>query len=95
MSDRGGDGPEAGAVEPGDGIIQPRDDGQLHFLPGTEDYAFPVTAPENALLLRSLRLIASSFPSTSEATSSMKRRQAGTGRFQPAPSFSPGQMPWT
>jgi hypothetical protein len=48
MSDRGGDGPEAGSVEPGDGIIQPRDDGQLHFLPGTEEYAFPVTAPENA-----------------------------------------------
>jgi hypothetical protein len=48
MSDRGGDGPEAGPVEPGDGIFQPRDDGQLHFLPGTEDLAFPVTAPENA-----------------------------------------------
>ena len=30
------------------GLFQPRDDGQLHFLPGTEDQAFPVTAPENA-----------------------------------------------
>ena len=48
MSDRGGDGPETGSAEPGDGIFQPRDDGQLHFLPGTEDLAFPVTAPENA-----------------------------------------------
>jgi hypothetical protein len=36
---------------PGDddgGLIQSREDGQLHFLPGTEDLAFPVTAPENA-----------------------------------------------
>jgi hypothetical protein len=35
---------------PGDdeGLFQSRDDGQLHFLPGTEDLAFPVTAPENA-----------------------------------------------
>ena len=36
---------------PGDddgGLIQGREDGQLHFLPGTEDLAFPVTAPENA-----------------------------------------------
>ena len=30
------------------GLFQSRDDGQLHFLPGTEDLAFPVTAPENA-----------------------------------------------
>jgi hypothetical protein len=29
-------------------LFQSRDDGQLHFLPGTEDLAFPVTAPENA-----------------------------------------------
>jgi len=28
--------------------FQSRKDGQLHFLPGTEDLAFPVTAPENA-----------------------------------------------
>jgi hypothetical protein len=30
------------------GLFQSREDGQLHFLPGTEDLAFPVTAPENA-----------------------------------------------
>jgi hypothetical protein len=30
------------------GLFQSRDDGQLHFLPGTEAAAFPVTAPENA-----------------------------------------------
>ncbi|MGO8870437.1 MAG: hypothetical protein ACLQPH_03385 [Acidimicrobiales bacterium] len=30
------------------GLFQSRDDGQLHFLPGTEASAFPVTAPENA-----------------------------------------------
>jgi hypothetical protein len=36
---------------PGDddaGLFQSREDGQLHFLPGTEDQAFPVTAPESA-----------------------------------------------
>ena len=40
----------ADAERPGDdgGLFQSRDDGQLHFLPGTEDLAFPVTAPENA-----------------------------------------------
>jgi len=31
----------------GDGLIQPRADGQLHFAPGTEDWTFPVSAPEN------------------------------------------------
>ncbi len=31
-----------------DGLIQPRDDGQLHFAPGTAGYTFPVTAPTNA-----------------------------------------------
>lgn len=30
------------------GLFQPREDGQLHFLPGTEKSTFPVTAPENA-----------------------------------------------
>ncbi len=40
----------ADGERPGDdgGLFQSRDDGQLHFLPGTEDLAFPVTAPENA-----------------------------------------------
>jgi hypothetical protein len=40
------DAPAASADEPV--LFQSRDDGQLHFLPGTEDLAFPVTAPENA-----------------------------------------------
>jgi hypothetical protein len=31
-----------------DGTFQPRDDGQLHFEKGTEDWVFPVTAPEDA-----------------------------------------------
>ncbi len=30
------------------GLIQPRDDGQLHFRPDTAGYTFPVTAPANA-----------------------------------------------
>ncbi len=30
------------------GLIQSRDDGQLHFLPGTAGATFPVTAPANA-----------------------------------------------
>ena len=48
-AEQGGQGGGPGAPDPdGDGIFQPRDDGQLHFLPGTEDSAFPVTAPENA-----------------------------------------------
>lgn len=41
----------ADGERPGDddgGLFQSRQDGQLHFLPGTEDQAFPVTAPENA-----------------------------------------------
>ncbi len=29
-------------------LIQSRDDGQLHFAPGTAGYTFPVTAPTNA-----------------------------------------------
>ncbi len=32
----------------GSALLRSRDDGQLHFLPGTEASAFPVTAPENA-----------------------------------------------
>ncbi len=32
----------------GDGLFQPRDDGQLHFAPSTVANTFPVTAPENA-----------------------------------------------
>jgi hypothetical protein len=31
-----------------DGTFQARDDGQLHFEKGTEDWVFPVTAPEDA-----------------------------------------------
>ncbi len=41
----------ADGKRPGDddgGLFQSREDGQLHFLPGTEDLTFPVTAPENA-----------------------------------------------
>lgn len=30
------------------GLIQPRDDGQLHFERGTAGFTFPVTAPTNA-----------------------------------------------
>ncbi len=33
---------------PGDGLVQPRDDGQLHFLPETAADTFPVTAPTDA-----------------------------------------------
>jgi hypothetical protein len=47
-ADQGGQGGGSGTTESGDEIFQPRDDGQLHFLPGTENSAFPVTAPENA-----------------------------------------------
>lgn len=32
----------------GDGLFQSRDDGQLHFAPGTVANTFPVTAPEDA-----------------------------------------------
>jgi hypothetical protein len=32
----------------GGGLIQPRDDGQLHFTPATAAATFPVTAPEDA-----------------------------------------------
>ena len=41
------DGERPGDDDGGD-LFQSREDGQLHFLPGTEDLAFPVTAPENA-----------------------------------------------
>jgi hypothetical protein len=48
-ADRPGDQRLPAGASPDDGgLIQSRDDGQLHFLPGTEDLAFPVTAPENA-----------------------------------------------
>ena len=30
------------------GLIQSRDDGQLHFMPGTEGSTFPVTAPDRS-----------------------------------------------
>lgn len=30
------------------GLIQSREDGQLHFMPGTEEATFPVTAPDSA-----------------------------------------------
>jgi hypothetical protein len=48
VGDADQDGQGSGTGSGGDGIFQPRDDGQLHFLPGTENSAFPVTAPENA-----------------------------------------------
>lgn len=37
-----------GPADDDGGLFQSRDDGQLHFLPGTEGLAFPVTAPEDA-----------------------------------------------
>ena len=39
---------KASGVIPGGGLFQSREDGQLHFAPGTEGATFPVTAPENA-----------------------------------------------
>jgi len=44
-----GDRPGDGTTETGqEGLIQPRDDGQLHFAAGTEGVTFPVTAPVDA-----------------------------------------------
>jgi hypothetical protein len=45
-ADHPGDDRTAGPTDSGgDGLVQSRDDDQLHFLPGTEEWAFPVTAP--------------------------------------------------
>lgn len=44
-----GDDRTSGATDSADdGLIQSRDDGQLHFTPGTAGSTFPVTAPTNA-----------------------------------------------
>lgn len=45
----GGDGGEPGAETSGDqSVFMSREDGQLHFAPGTEGFTFPVTAPTDA-----------------------------------------------
>jgi len=48
-ADQPGDDRQTGAADSGgDALFQSRDDGQLHFTPGTAGSTFPVTAPTEA-----------------------------------------------